>query len=297
MTPGEQFKAIEASVAAELANGRRMFEALASGTEVILGGQALVEVLKRRNNGESASQDVTDLRRLEYAFAAARTRHRSARTRVGDIGVDAASAFDSRLMLEFEQARARRDAGPGRSDGRIAFRSASGLLAQAETAQRAVADAIAQAPGSGGGDDEILPPPGSGEDGGSSGGESGETVPPPSSFEEYPPDKQIEAQQTYDQEVEPSATEEADSARRRLQEALDQAASEGLDGLKGAAGNAIQNFNNSVTALVAGVAFAAGGLLGAALGALALILIPVMLAAFEDFVTDKLTQLAQTLGL
>lgn len=136
--------------------------------------------------------------------------------------------------------------------------------------------------GGGGGGVEVGGGGNGGDEPGSGGGNSGDTsssdpaLDTGTPYQNYPPDVQQQTAKAWSMGIKGRSAE----AQGYIEKTVNQIQSgEDID---------IDAVNATITGIVAGVAASAGGIVGAALAALALILIPRMLTAIEDAVGDYL---------
>ncbi len=281
----------------------RTFKAIATETEIVLSGQYLVESLKKRSSRSTGQyRSPTEFTQTIRAFTRARRRSEVLKPHLTETLRRSGGPIDAAVMREFERARLKNiTAGVETADSALAIGSVAELVRRADDTERAFDDAIAQAPH---GDDETLPSDGSGDsqpppsEGG--GGGTSEQPPEPISFDQYPLDVQVKAQSAYDLEVAPGATAAVNSGsagwtdlcvRMGIDpnipptEPLPQSV---RDTLAQGANSIFNDLNNTITGIVAGVALSLGGPIGGGLAALAVFLIPRMLAEFEAQVVELL---------
>jgi hypothetical protein len=291
-------KKYDSSIKTRLEASVRTFQAIATETEVVLSGQHVVESLKKRaTRSKRRHRSQPELARTTRAFALARQRRDALKPLVAEALRSSGSAIDAALKHEFESVRVRNAAvGVATANSALATGSIAELVKRADATERAFDDAIAQAPHT---DDEVLPPDGSGDglpplppptEGGGGG------APDPVSFELYPPDIQSQAQLAYDQQVAPGAELAVQSGSSSF---VNLCFSMGIDpnipstaplpqSTRNALAQGVQSIfgdvNNAITGIVVAAALGLGGPVGGGLAALAVILIPRMLSAFEEFV-------------
>jgi hypothetical protein len=297
------YKEINAAVRAQFVDSVRTFKAITTEIEVVLSGEYSVESLKRSSGAIDLYGDRSKFTHITRAFTLARKRRASLKIHLADTVRRSGSPLDAAVMREFDRARVKNiGVRAEKTATALSIRSVAELIDRADNTERAFDDALALAPHS---DEVTLPPDGSGEPSPTppieGGGGTGSPDPPtvePSSFDQYPPDIQVQAQDAYDRQVAPDAQKAIDSGLSDIRELLRNL---GLDPDGGPSpspnlheavtervNSTLSKVNATIAGIVAGVAAGIGGALGAGLAALALLLIPIMLAAAEEKVQEAL---------
>lgn len=267
----------KASLEKEFKEGIGIFKTIVTGFELILGGQYLIESLGQPADSHDPYRKQSTLKGAARAFALARRRHVLLTSNSGRELKTDVSHIDEVVMREFDRVRANNFSTGNKN--LLSVGPVAELVERADQTQKQFDDLVQEMSDP---PDEMLPPDGSGgaqpnTDGGGGSGGAGPNAPVPidpgggglefSSFDQYPEDVQAQAIQHYDLEVEPQAREFVRST---------------LSTIAGGGDVSLGNLNSTLAGMVAGVAAGIGGPIGAGLAALALILIPRMLAEVEE---------------
>jgi hypothetical protein len=278
----EQRAPIRQSAIGQLADSREVLEMVLTATEVVLGGEFLVGELQRAIVSGARYSDRPGGRLRTGFFRTARTRLEYQKSRSGEKLATHSAAFDATLE---------------RTLGSLQVRSVAEILARAEDVQRRVDDLVAQAPGGSGGNDETLP--GEGGGGGVGGGtgsggtDSGSGAPPPpETFEQYPLEAQQAAQSAYEPRIGEPASIEISTTTTIVVEVIETGASSGQTAseVQQRINSEVNSLNATVSGIVVGVAASFGGVIGAALIALALAVMQPAISQAEAFFAQKFSE-------
>lgn len=286
MTPKE----LRTAVRGQFRAGVDTLASVATETELILGGEYLIDRLN--DPASDGRYRAAAERQVATAFRAARRRARTTRSRTRP-GTVATTPVDAALGRTFAGIATGPDRGGRRAPASVrSVASVADLRALADATQRRFDGLVALAPHT---DDEFLPPDGSGEppvpgpgDSPGTGGGTDFTPPGPDSFESYPADIQTQAQDRFDEDVQPGASGAVDAAREDVDRIIREGQAGGLAAVQAGISSTLGNVNATIAGIVAGAAATIGGPVGAGLAALALLLIPKMLAEFEELVQETL---------
>jgi hypothetical protein len=260
--------------------GRQVFEFMVAAAEVAISGEAILQTLDGRASRVDDYAVSLDTRRSLSAFTAARRRLEHHRRLVDARFMKGTEAFDTSIARELN-----RTATVGRA------RSMDDILVEAELVQRRVDDFVAQAPGSGG-DDTTLPPDGGTDGGTNSGGGGSPAPPPPDPLDQYSDSVLQDARSEYEPRIgEPAATH-IQTTTVEIIEIFD-STSDDLPELQRQVDAATERFNAGLTAIVVGACTAIGGLVGAALAAIALLVLQDAFGSIGELIRGKWARLTE----